>query len=251
MIVPSGRGMFVWQLHRCEGGNLAAIIAKAQASGFSFLVMHEIALDTQVYAKLKAAGLQVGFCFYSVPGVSETARQVIRAKMHRDAGADFICVDAEEFWERLPDGAPGWRGPEAADFARQLRASLGPDCWIGNAGAWQWPEAHPNYPDREFGAVFDAAMPERYWTEFPPAEPYAKSIATGEKQWSLYPDVQGYRSVFPIGSAYGANGEIPAGHQPLEIADLADFDGRYATRAYWDWLHCPRAAWDWFAANAP
>jgi hypothetical protein len=240
--------MFVWCPHLCEGGDWGAIAAKARASGFSWLILHEY-MSATVTSALQAAGFWVGYSFYSVPGEVETAHQIDQAKRALDAGVNGICVDAEEFWERLPDGRPGWRGTEAEHFALKLRTAIG-DTWLANDGAWQWPRSHPQYPDVEFAQWVDAAMPERYWTEFSPHVSYDKAIRESELQWATYPDVLRYRSTIPIGSCYGINGELPAGHQPLALPDLENFMGRYATAALWDWMHCPKVAWELLARRA-
>jgi len=238
---PSGPGMFIWEPSQCEGGNWTTIVQKAQASGLTWLALHNF-YSQAVIAQLKEAGFYVAYSFYCTPNGGNGPIQGAAAA--RSYGVDAVLFDAETPWEVLPNGQPGWRGPEATAFVTALRAAVGPDCFLADDGAWQLPRSHPAYPDKEFAAVADAAMPEVYWTEFPPTTTYAQAIANSESQWQTYPDVQGYKSVIRIGSAYGTNGAVPGGHQPLNAQDLKDFLTRYRTCALWSWMHVPPFGWE-------
>lgn len=236
---PTGLGMFIWEPSYCEGGNWTKIIAKAKASGFTWLILHNF-YSKAVIEALKTAGFYVAYSFYCTPNGG--TGPIAGAQAARDYGCDAVLFDAETPWE-----VNGWIGPEATAFVKALRAAVGNDCFLGNDGAWQMPKYHPAYPDKEFAAVADAAMPERYWTEFPPSTTYATAIANSESEWKTYADVQTYKSVIPIGSAYGTNTSPGGGHQPLNEADLRDFITRYPTCALWSWMHTPEWAWDLFA----
>ena len=242
---PSGLGVFIWEISYCEGGDVEKIIAKAKQAGLSWLILHEIIVVPEgIIAKLKAAGFYVACSFYSVPGQPQVQAFIHKAVTAVALGVDAILVDAEEFWEKLPDGGQGWRGPEATAFVTALRTAVGDDVWIGDAGAWQLPKSHPTYPDKEFSALMDGALPERYFTEFEATVSYEKAMENSEAEWAQYPDVQGYKVVIPIGPAYGTNTHPSGGHQPLRPEDFGNFLQRYPTSALWSWVHCPAWAWE-------
>ena len=240
---PTGVGIFIWEPSYCEGGDWGKIIEKATQIGLKWIILHGF-WSQPVISRLHTAGFYVAYSAYVTPnGADNAVADFSRAKT---AGVDAVLIDAEVEWETL-DGHPCWRGVEATAFITKLRQAMG-DTWIGNAGAWQWPKMHPQYPDKEFAMGVDAAMPERYWTEFSPDTPYAKSVTESELEWKTYADVRGYKAVIPIGSAYGLNGEVKAGHQDLKPEDLRDFLMRNDTCALWSWLHIPDFAWNVISA---
>ncbi len=249
-VAPSGIGMFIWLPQQCEGGNWDAITAKALDCGLSWIIFHNFWSKTAAM-QLKQAGIYVAYSFYSKPGPT-IPHQIDGAKAAFDSGyCDAVLFDAETAWEVLDDGKPGWRGPEATDFVNQLRAAVGDSCYLANAGCWQRPNFHQGYPDKEFAAIADCAMPEVYWSEFPPGESYSAIITESEREWSTNTSVLAYKSVIRLGSSYGTNGPVPGGKRPLELADFTDFVQRYKVCAFWSWLHCPQWAWDHLKSLKP
>lgn len=242
-VAPNGLGLFLWLPQNCEGGDWDAIIAKAKDHGITWFALHNY-FNAGVVQKLKTAGFYVAYSFYTSPNQNIDAQcQAAGTAAHH--GCDAILFDAETTWETEPDGkTPKWRGPEATIFMQKLRAAVSDDCYLANAGAWNWPSYHKQYPDREFAAIADAAMPERYWTEFPPGRTYDAIIAESEHEWTTVPDVLGYKAVIPIGAGYGTNGTVPGGHRPLDVNDLKDFITRYPTCSLWSWMHLPKECWD-------
>jgi len=231
-VIPEGLGVFVWLPAKC--GSWDVIIAKAKEHGVKWLIVHNA---QGPYALIKSAGLQAAYSGYLYP--TATDKYIQQAKKAVDAGADIVLFDAETEWEQ-----GGYKGLQASTFETTLRQTLGDSVWIGNAGAWQWPEKHPVYPDTAFARGIDGALPERYWTEFDYKTPYSAAIGESEKEWERYKDVHGYKSVIPIGSAYGTNTSPPGGHQDLREEDLRDFLTRFPTCALWSWLHIPPFGWD-------
>jgi hypothetical protein len=247
MNAPSGLGIFIWQWAACEGGDINAIIAKAKRCGISWLAIHMTKDCLQNVEALKVAGFYVAGWSYCVPGVSETATWIANAVACRRPGPDqldAILPDCEIEWEsrKTPDGSvvPSDRRPEAKLFADQLRAALGDDCFIGNCGAWQWPDRHPIYPDHAFGSFWDAGMPERYWTMFSTTEPAKAALDESEKEWADTMNVGAYKALIPIGSAFDGSAQ---GGQPLRPADVTGFLDRQETCALWSWQHLPTTIW--------
>jgi hypothetical protein len=258
-------GVFVWQWAACESclsgdAKTQAIISKCKRCNISWLALHMEDVTTALVKILHDAGLYVACWKYCVPGTNETADFIHHAVLCRESGCDAVLPDCEIEWETLPapggGRVPGDRRAEAATFANQLRSGLksctNGDCPIGNCGAWQWPSRHPGYPDKEFGAVFDFASPERYWTMFSPSEPAASALDESEKEWSSIVGAGvagGYPGLIPIGSAFDGSAQ---GGQPLRPADITEFLNRVergqgtsvpGTCALWSFQHIPPAIW--------
>lgn len=244
MGAPTGLGIFIWQWSQCEGGNVDAIIAKAKRCGITWVAIHMTKDCFDHLDELKAAGLYVAGWSYCVPGQQETSAWIANAVACREAGVDAILPDCEIEWETRKDADgnvhTGDRRPEAKLFADQLRAALGDDCFIGNCGAWQWPDRHPIYPDHAFGSFWDAGLPERYWTMFSSTEPAAKALDESEKEWSDPMNTGAYKTIIPIGSAFDGSAQ---GGQPLRPSDVAGFLDRQKTCALWSWQHVPAIIW--------
>lgn len=247
---PTGLGMFIWEWNQCEGGDIDAIIAKAKRCGISWVaVSFSDVLPNRVIA-LHSAGLYVAAWSYCVPGVTETHAWIMHACGCRSLNVDAILPDCEIEWETCKDADgnvhPSDRRPEAKIFAQQLREALdnvsgtGEPCFIGNCGAWQWPDRHPIYPDHAFGSFWDAGMPERYWTMFSSTEPAAVALKESSLEWGNKMNAGAYKTLIPIGSAFDGSAQ---GGQPLRADDVANFLDLQETCALWSWQHVPSIIW--------
>lgn len=247
-VPPSGLGIFIWQWSQCEQGDINVIISKAKRCGVTWVAIH---FDDALPARVQyfhAAGLYVAAWDYCVPGDQSyipTAKNVLLS------GVNAILPDCEIEWEtrKSPYGSvvPSDRRPEAKIFAQQLRQALGNDCWIGNCGAWQWPDRHPIYPDHAFGEYWDAGLPERYWTMFSATEFPATALNESEKEWADAMNAGAYKTIIPIGSAFDGTAQ---GGQPLRQSDVMEFLSRQETCALWSWQHIPPTIWALLEARA-
>lgn len=274
MTTPTGLGIFVWQLAACEpslpydptnpngpngpnGPKIQAIISKCKRCNISWLALHMDDVTTALVKTLHDAGLYVACWKYCVPdtpgteGNIETSNFIHHANLCWASGCDAILPDCEIEWETLPapggGRVPGDRRAEAASFANRLRTALGPDVFIGNCGAWQWPDRHPDYPDHAFGSFWDAGMPERYWTMFSSSEPATAALNESETEWADPLNGGAYKALIPIGSAFDGSAQ---GGQPLRPADVTEFlnrverrQGTSVTCALWSFQHIPPAIW--------
>ena len=245
---PAGLGIFLWQWSQCEGGNVDNIISKAKRCDITWVALHFDNVMPDLVTKFHTARIYVAAWDYCVPG---DLSYIPEAKRVLLSGVDAILPDCEIEWEtrKLPDGSvvPSDRRPEAILFAQQLRQALGDNCWIGNCGAWQWPDRHPIYPDHAFGTYWDAGLPERYWTMFSKTESAASALDESEKEWADPMNIGAYKSLIPIGSAFDGSAQ---GGQPLRAADVSDFLDRQETCALWSWQHIPPIIWALLEARA-
>lgn len=237
MSSPAGLGMFIWEWSECDGGSLQTILSKCSRCNISWVAVHFPDVTTERVQAFHDAGIYVAAWLYCVPGDPTYIPQAVKVAA---LGVDAILPDCEIEWEEL-DGKPADRRPEALAFAEALRNALGPNVWIGNCGAWQWPDKHPAYPDHAFGKFWDAGLPERYWTMFPPSEATPKeALDESDREWSDPMNVNAYKVLIPIGSAF--DGSIQGG-QLLRPSDVADFLNRQPTCALWSWQHATPTIW--------
>jgi len=242
-IAPVGPGMFIWQPRYCEGGDWTKIIERLKTARVGWVALHNFGTQLGAVKMLKDVGIYVAYSIYVTPG--STLSCIANSKVAVENGVDAVLFDAELAWE-VDSTNPKklkWWGPQATTFVNSMRAAVG-DTYLADAGAWAFPRMHAEYPDREFAAVVDAAMPERYWTEGRTGYPYAAFMEDSETQWTSYPDVQGYKSIIPIGPTYGTNTSPSGGNQPLQQSDFTNFIQTNPTCGLWSYMHTPQWAWD-------
>jgi len=236
---PTGMGFFLWEWSQCDSGNLSTILSKCRRCNIQWVALHFPDVTAQRVQAFHSAGIYVAAWWYCVPGESETQSFIRSAQSMKLLGVDAILPDCEIEWESR-NGLPADRRPEAAVFAQQLRAALGDDMWIGNCGAWQWPDKHPVYPDHAFGGQWNAGLPERYWTMFDKSHSPSSVLDESEREWADAMNKGAYQELIPIGSAFDGSTQ---GGQPCNISDVAAFLDRQQTCALWSWQHMSPALW--------
>ena len=236
-------------MHLC--GTPEQIILKCGQSGISWLAIHMDSVTTELVKTFHDAGLYVGAWKYCVPGDDFIDHAILCAR----SGCDAILPDCEIEWEAVKNSegllVPTDRRAEAAAFAKSLRDALSdpstgtPTVFIGNCGAWQFPDSHPFYPDHSFGAEWDAGLVERYWTML--NAPAAQSLQKSESQWGNALNAGAYKRIIPIGSAFDGRGQ---GGSNVTAEDVEMFLNRQETCALWSWQHLPAEVWAMLARRA-
>lgn len=241
---PLGLGFFIWEWSECDGGNLGTILSKCQRCNITWVAVHVPDVTAERVKAFHDAGIYVAAWMYCVPGDPTYIPRVAKVAA---LGVDAVLPDCEIEWEER-NGQPADRRPEALLFAQELRKTLGPDIWIGNCGAWQWPDKHPAYPDHAFGTYWDAGLPERYWTMFPASEATPQeALDESDRQWADRENVNAYRTLIPIGSVFDGRDQ---GGQALAVSDVSAFLDRQPTCALWSYQHCPPTVWAMLESRA-
>jgi hypothetical protein len=238
-----GLAIWIWELDKCEGGNLAAIVAKARVSGVSSVIVKagEEAANGQVTAALVAtfrtAGIEPAIWWYCRPKDFDAQLGMLKALQDRCGVTGFV-MDAEAEWD-TPDNRPA-----ATQFAARLRAELGPDAWLADA-PWSRPVKHGGFfPYAQFGAVMNARMPQFYW-ELAKPEEATPFLADCDLEWQQTAPGQ---SVCPALCTVNEDGTK---HAP--VSELAAALDRYAARplvSIWSWQHLNAAEWALLAQRA-
>jgi hypothetical protein len=200
----TGKGWFIWQVSRCEGGSASAIAAKAAAAGLSHVVLkvadrhysygidwlgHDLVLP--VAEALRARGIQVwGWHYvYGDRPADEARAAVCRALQLK---LDGYVIDAEAEYEQ-----PG-KAAAAHTFMSNLKAGLPAEMLLA-LSSFRYPTVHRQLPWAAFLEYCDLCMPQVYWQgAHNPAVQLSRSL--GELSDARL--VGKPRPLVPTGSAY-------------------------------------------------
>ena len=212
---PAGRSMWIWYVDRSDGGNVAAIIARARAADVRTLIVKAAdganlwsQFNPALVRELHAAGLHV--CAWQYVYGGDPAGEAALGERAALAGADCLVIDAEAEYEG--------RYAAAQTYMGDLRAVLGRHYAIGLA-SFPYVDYHPAFPYSVFlgrGAA-NFSLPQMYWQDIGTsvdavfAHTYEANRIYGRP---IYPTGQTYGAPDPAGvlrfreitEAYGAPG---------------------------------------------
>lgn len=242
MTNPTGKGMFVWQLNRCAGGDPEKLATMARAAGLQWVaIKHHNGIQTRngnfgAHAlALRAAGIEPwgwGYIYGQQPEL-EADLAIWRTQ---ELGLVGYFINAEHEYKAVGMGA------RAARFMGR---------WLQRAPtlpkglcSYRFPSLHPQFPWVEFLQGCDFHAQQLYWLE--DDRPNAPSI---QLERSLN-ELRGRRPLpfVPLGSA---SPNDAATWFPT-VAQLTDFHNacvryRLAGAGWWAWDHA-EAHPDWWAA---
>jgi peptidoglycan hydrolase-like protein with peptidoglycan-binding domain len=226
----TGRGMWIWHLDRSDGGNVAAIAARARAAGVKTVLVKSSdggsywsQFSPQLVSALHAAGLNVcawQYVYGSLP-LSEAA---LGARAVR-VGADCLVIDAEAEYEG--------RYASAQTYMRALRSAVGTGYPLG-LSSFPYVDFHPSFPYSVFlgpgGAQFN--LPQMYWKDI------GSSIDGVFAHTVTYNKIYG-RRILPVGQTYGS----PTASEFERFRSLTVAYGAHGI-SWWDWAWTSAdAAW--------
>lgn len=244
-----GKGFYIWQIRRCEGGDANAIADEAELAGLTHCLI-KIADGTNPYnidsntgsdlvppvsSALTSRGIQVWGWHY-VYGYDPLGEADIAIQRIQTLGLDGYAVDVE-----APYKQPG-RDEAARQFLGRLRASL--PTFPMALSSYRYPTYHPQIPWVEFLEKVDINMPQVYWVEsHNPGEQLIRSLREFE---ALTP----FRPIIPTGSAYIQGDWSPTLNDINEFLQTA-IDLNMSAANFWEWGHTRIYApelWDAVAA---
>ncbi len=173
----SGKGVWLQRIADCEGGDLAAITARARQAGCAYVLVqiadgaddYNLEQAADLVGALAGAGLAV-WGWHSIYGdtplfkgplqadyhLREAERAAARVGQLRPAGLRGLALYARGDYERASQ-----RDRRAAEFMGRLRQAM-PDLPIG-LSAWKSPAAHPRFPWAAFREQCDLDLPLVFW----------------------------------------------------------------------------------------
>jgi len=157
----TGDGMWIWQLDKSEGGDVAAIAAKAHLYGITTVFVKSSdgatawpQFNPQLVAALHANGLRA--CAWQYVYGSDPLGEASVGAAAVAGGADCLVIDAESDYEG--------RYAAAQQYLGALRAAIGPAYPLGLT-SFPYVDYHPRLPYSVFlgpgGA--QANLPQVYW----------------------------------------------------------------------------------------
>ena len=226
--VFKGNGMWIWELGRSEGGDAAAIAARARAAGISTVFVKSsdgatsrwAQFNPELVAALHANGLRA--CAWQfVYGNDPLGEASLGADAIAD-GADCLVVDAETQYEG--------KYAAAQQYMAALRATVGPAYPIGLT-SFPYTDYHPRLPYSVFlgpgGA--QANLPQVYWKDI------GGTVDAVSGHTLAHNRIYGV-AIAPLGQTY----DDPP---PEDIARFRSLWAAYGSAglSWWSWQHTDRA----------
>src|SRR3954462_8460663 len=139
----AGGGMWIWERPKSEGGDAAAIAARAHAAGISTVFVKSsdgatsrwAQFNTVLVQNLHAYGLRA--CAWQYVYGSDPAGEAALGADAVAAGADCLVIDAEKEYEG--------RYAQAQTYMADLRAAVGPAYPVGLT-SFPYVDYHPSLP---------------------------------------------------------------------------------------------------------
>jgi hypothetical protein len=230
-------GMWIWQLPKSSGGDVAAIAAQAHAAGVETVFVKSSDGDTawpQFNPALVAALHQQGLraCAWQFVYGADPAGEAAQGASAVAAGADCLVIDAESAYQG--------RYAQAQQYIGALRAAVGPAYPLGLT-SFPYVDYHPRLPYSVFLApgAAQANLPQVYW----------KAIggtvdAVSARTWA-HNRIYGV-PVAPLGQTYQAPG-------PDEIQRFRQVWASYGAGglSWWSWQATGASTWATLAAPPP
>ncbi len=253
-----GKGYFLWQILKSDGGDAGRIAARAKAAGLTHILIkiadgatwaynydpvRKIDYIPPVAAALRSAGIRVWGWHY-VRGDDPVGEARLAVQRTKALGLDGYVIDAETEYKQ-----PG-KKVAAQRFMQELRAGL-PSLPIG-LSSYRYPQLHYQLPYTQFLERCDFAMPQVYF-EFAhnPEDQLERSVAQ-------YQALRPARPIFVTGPTYNHNAWRPspdevtrflrrAQEMKIEAANFWAYD--FATRPTMIDLWDAVASFDWPGVN--
>ena len=243
-LLPYGKGMWIYEPEKTEGGNVAAIVAKAKATGLSHLYVRTGSSWNGFYAgpfldKLLPAAHEANIMVYGwdFPRLIDVPADVARAKAaigHRGPGKhriDGFSADIETRSEGTHITAAA-----AAEYGRALREAVGSGFPL--IATVPRPSPAQNYPYAAVVASFDAIAPMVYWLNRQPDTDVAGALR----------DLAPFgKPVFPVGQAYdgapeGGRRGVPPPEELWRFMKVGQANGAQGV-SFWSWQAANEQAW--------
>ena len=244
--LPSGKGMWIYEPARTENGNVAAIIAKAKATGLTHLWVrmgsawdgfNVVPFVNQLIPAAHAAGIRViGWDFPKLEPVDADVQRALTMIRHTTPGGHRI----DAFSADIETRAEGTRisAESALAYGTALRAGVGPDYTL-IVTVPRPSKEKAGFPYPQVVSGYDAIAPMVYWLDRQPDTDVAGALRDLAKF---------NKPVYPVGQAYDGSPEggrkgVPPPDELWRFMRFAQNHGA-AGVSFWSWQAANQPAWD-------
>lgn len=236
----SGKGFYLWQIPRCEGGDASRIAARAAAVGLTHVLI-KIAdagsaynidnngrdLVPPVVSALHARGIQAWGWHY-VYGYDPVVEARVAVARTLALQLDGYVIDAEVQYELAG------RAAVAQTFCRELRSGLG-NLPVA-LSSFRFPTVHKSFPWSTFLQYCDYNFPQVYWEQ----------AHNGPDQLTRcvneFKNISPFRPIIPTGPAYANNGWRPAASELTAFMQRA-LELQLTGANFWSWDYSTKSAY--------
>lgn len=244
--VPYGKGMWIYEPDKSDGGNANAIVTRAKAVGLSHIYVRTGSSWDGFYAApfldailpaAHAAGIRVyGWDFPRLIDVQSDVNRALAAIDHIGPGGnrlDGFAADIE-----TPSEGTAISADAATAYGDGLRAGVGAGYPLIACVPRPSPWTKSFYPYVEVVSQFDAIAPMVYWQNRDPATDVAGAIAV------LAPLG---KPILPVGQAYNGGPEGGPDRDPPKEQLVAFMNTAFSKGAlgvsFWVWNHATTDQW--------
>jgi hypothetical protein len=246
--LPAGKGMWLWQPERSDGGDPHAIVARARAAGLTHIYVRTGSSRMGFYAQdflnailpvAHANGIRVyGWDFPYFDAWGDDVHRALAAIHHTTPDGHRI----DGFSADIETQSEGTRiSPQhATAYGQALRGFVGPDYPLIATIPRPSPRlVAAGYPFAEIVAPFDGIAPMVYWMNRDPGTDVAGTLEF----------LSGFgKPVMPVGQAYDGGPEggppgVPSRAQLIRFMQVAEQMGAVSV-SFWSWQAADQQAWD-------
>lgn len=244
MTVPTGKGIYMWNIVNCAGGNPALIVELAKDAGLAhvsikgqdgiaaFTKNNQQERMAELVPGLKEAGIEVwiwgylyGNRWYRSDGAQREAAATLE-QLDRWKPKGFH-IDAENEYQGQPAAADTWLNGVTAGA---------PGVALG-LSSYRFPRYFPTFPWQQFARRCTHHYPQLYWEQAHNPGAQLRASALELKAIRNLP-------IVPVGSAYQRGSWAPT------VADLQEFHNTAKELempgiSFWSWEHAQQRA-DWW-----
>lgn len=232
-----GKGFFLWQIQKCENGDVKKIAKLAYQAGFSHVIIkvangtgkynydweNHIDLCPDLVAALRENGVEPWGWHY-VFGEDPIREAQVAIQRVKELDLKGYVINAEAHYKQQM-----YRREAADHFMRNLRKGVGKSISLA-LSSYRFPSMHPEIPWDQFLRECDINMPQVYWVHS--VNPQAQLEQTLKEFTS--PNLQAHPPIIPTGAAFTEHGWTVTASEVHEFLDAARAFNLDAVN-FWEW----------------
>lgn len=238
---PFGKGIWIWELKNCLGGDINAIVAKMKQYDLQYAIVKsgdgpntwEFQWTKELIDAFHNAGLKI-YSWSYIYGL-DPAREAAIASWSLNLGGDGHVFDAESEYEHLTNPT------QAAETMLQALRAENPDSFLAHA-PFPIIDFHQKFPYATFGKYCDAVMPQVYQGDFKMSSQDAVNWMYAQwSKWEASAPKESIKPIIPIAQTYD-NYQLnpPYILKPQDVTDFINAVAGYKSVNFYEFAHVLR-----------